>query len=264
MRSRIGREVGAWLSAALLAAAPAGAAELYGAGDLGISWLGVDASAANDLLGLTHEGEDTDETPVYGVALGVEFPLRQALPWQVRMPRWLGGEDVSFPDWSTRFEIEHLRRSDAELDTPGVNPQEPYRASVESWSVMSKLRLDLPVRRPVSWALGRVPFVDPLTVYLGTGIGLAVTDLDVSTGVIFGSKTIEDFTWQAFAGFGYALTERVRWSLGWRYHDLGRLKTTLVDTTGTARGRYAADVAGHEFTTSLSFSFYHLGFLDRE
>jgi opacity protein-like surface antigen len=261
---------------ALLAALPVAGAELYLAGDIGIASLSGDGSGTNDFVGLTNTGSSTDEAPVYGAALGLQFPLNAALPWRMRLPEfgipyWPGreihfdgGEDVRFPDWGVRFEIEHLRGRNVDLATDSFNAFEPYRSSIKSWSVMTKLRLDVPVRAPIAAMFGRVPFLDPLTLYGGAGVGLGVTDLKVGTGVLAGSDNVKGLGWQAIAGFGYTLNDRVKWSIGYRYTDLGQAKAQLFDATGTNRGRYAVDLQAHEFTTSLSFAFWRLPFLGDE
>ena len=97
------------------------------------------------------------------------------LPWRMRLPgfgvpywpghelRFQGGEDVRFPDWETRFEVEYLRGRDAELTTPSFNPLDAYRSDVKAWTLMGKMRLDVPIRTPVARCSARVPFLEPLT-----------------------------------------------------------------------------------------------------
>lgn len=279
MRSpRFVSALGALAGAALVWTAPdpAGAAELYLAGDIGISSIDAEGDGFNSVVDIANSGESSDSSPVYGVALGMAFPLDSAIPARLRIPdfeipywpgralRFRGSEDVRLPDWDVRFEVEHLRGRDVELATPSFAALEPYRSDVGSWSVMGKLRLDVPVRTPLNAIVGRVPFLDPLTLYLGGGAGLGVTELDASTGIAFGSEETEEFAWQAIAGLGYRLNERVVWSVGWRFYDLGEVDTRLVDVTGTDRGRYGVDLHAHEFTTSLSFAFWRVPFLGDE
>jgi len=274
MRSILFRQL-AWSAVASLvwAATPAQAAELYLAGELGIASLSGEGTGTNDIVG-TNTGSSKDASPVYGGALGIVFPLNAALPWRMRIPgfavpywpgrqlRFHGGEDVRFPDWGVRVEVEHLRGRGVDLSTSGPNALEPYRSDVESWSVMGKLRMDVPVRAPIYAMVGRVPFLDPLTLYGGGGAGIGVTDLAVGgPALLSGSDHTQEFGWQAVAGIGYQLTDRVKWSLGWRFYDLGEAKTRLVDTALIDRGSYSIDLSAHEFTTSLSFSFWRLPFL---
>jgi opacity protein-like surface antigen len=274
MRSTPFRQL-AWsaAAAAIWAATPAPAAELYLAGELGIASLSGDGTGTNDLVGITNSGSSNDASPVYGGALGIVFPLNAALPWHMRIPgfavpywpgrqlRFHGGEDVRFPDWGVRVEVEYLRGRDVDLSTQSFNALEPYRSDVESWSVMGKLRMDVPVRAPLYAMVGRVPFLDPLTLYGGGGAGIGVTDLAVGTGVLSGSDHAQEFGWQAIAGIGYQMTDRVKWSIGWRFYDLGEVETRLIDAAFTDRGSYSIELQAHEFTTSLSLSFWRLPFL---
>ena len=168
--------------------------------------------------------------------------MNAALPWRMRLPgfgvpywpgrelRFEGSDDVRFPDWTVRTEVEYLRGRDAELTTPSFTPLDAYRSDAESWTLMGKLRLDIPVRAPVRALFGyRAPFLEPVTLYGGAG-----------------------------AGIGYQLNDRVQLSLGWRYVDFGEAKTHLYDSAGVNRGRYSIDLDANEFTASLSVWFWRL------
>ena len=263
----------AWIAVAavLTAAGAAPAATLFVSGDLGISWFSGDGVGTNDFLAVSNSGKSEDQTPVWGGSLGMMFPLSDALAWKMRIPgfgvpywpgkeiRFEGGDAVTFPDWNTRIEVEHLRGRDAQLVTESFTPLDAYRSDIESWSLMGKLRLDVPIRTPVRALLGRrAPFLDPLTLYGGGGAGIAETDLRVSTGTLAGDKARQKFAWQTFAGIGYQLNDRVQLSLGWRYVDFGEAKTQLFDAAQVNRGRYSIDVDAHEFTASLSVWFWRL------
>jgi hypothetical protein len=248
----------AWIAAAavLWAAPPVQGSELYVTGELGVSQLSGEGVGTNDLVGISNEGSSEDATPVWGGGLGAIFPLNSILPWRMRVPGF--GEDVRFPDWETRFEVEYLRGRDAELTTDSFNPLDAYRSDIKTWTVMGKMRLDVPVRAPIDALFGRVPFLEPLTVYMGGGAGLAMTDIAVSTGLLVGDDDARELAWQGIAGIGYQLNERVKLSMGWRYHDFGEAKTQLVDASITNRGRYSVELTAHEFTTSLSIWFWQL------
>jgi len=262
----------AWiaLAAALHVASPARGAELFLAGDLGISFFHGRGVGTNDIVNISNAGHSEDSTPVYGGALGAMFPLSAALPWKMRMPGfavpyWPGRElrfresdEFGFPDWRVRVECEHLRGRDAEMTTPSFNPFDAYRVDAKSWTLMGKMRIDLPVRAPIDALYGRVPFLEPFTVYGGAGAGIVDTDFAVSTGLLIGSKESQKFSWQVLAGIGYELSEHVTLSVGWRYLNFGKAKTQLVDSTFTNRGRYAMDLEAHEFATSLTVWFYRL------
>src|SRR5262249_51540108 len=137
-------------------------------------------------------------------------------------------------------------------------PNDAYRSDVKSWSTMGKMRLDVPIRAPIDALWGRVPFLEPVTIYLGAGAGMAFTDLAVSTGLLAGDDDASKFAWQGFAGIGYQITDRVQLSMGWRYLDFGHANTTLFDAANQPIGRYSVDLSANEFTTSLSIWFWQL------
>ena len=123
-----------------------------------------------------------------------------------------------------RFEIEYLRGRDAELATPSFNPLDAYRSDVEDVDGDGQAA----ARRAAAHAgrarcSGRVPFLEPLDALRAAAArASAFTDLAVSTGLA-GRRTTtrSSFAWQALAGIGYQLNERVKLSLGWRYLDFG-------------------------------------------
>jgi len=253
------------------AAGPARAADLYLAGELGISWFGGDGTGTNDIVGVSNSGTSDDETPGWGVALGTVFPLNAALPWKMHLPgfgvpywpghelRYEGSDEATFPDWEVRTEVEHLRGRDAELATPSFNPFDTYRVDAQSWTVMGKVRLDVPLRTPVRALFGRVPAFEPVSFYAGGGAGIGVSKLSVNTGVLSGKDDDrQQFAWQGIAGIGYDLTDRVKLSLGYRYLGLGEAKARLLDSTGADRGHYKIDLEAHEFTASLAVRFWQL------
>ena len=136
----------AWIAAAavLWAAAPAQGAELYVSGDLGISWFSGDGVGTNDIVGDLELGQERGRHAGLGRRRSARSsrstrccPGACACPgfgvpyWPGRELRFEGGDDVRFPDWETRFEVEYLRGRDAELATPSFNPLDAYRSDVE-------------------------------------------------------------------------------------------------------------------------------------
>jgi hypothetical protein len=263
----------AWLvlaAAALSAAAPAHGAELFVTGDLGISQLHGRGVGTNDIVAISNAGRSEDATPVWGGALGAVSPMNEVLPWKWRMPgfgvpywpgheiRFREGDEMGLPAWPVRLEVEHLRGRNADLTTPSFNPLDSYRSNIKNWTLMGKVRLDMPISAPVQAVYGRVPFLEPFSLYGGAGAGIAETELRVSTGLLIGKNDRQRFAWQANAGVGYDFNERVKLSIGWRYLDLGEAKTQLADQSLTNRGRYSVDLEAHEFTTSLTIWFWRL------
>lgn len=276
---RISRSTGQNVSLAcvlaLLAAAPAGAAEVYLGGTLGISSGTGDANGFNGLAGVSSSGSGSDSSPVYGSALGILFPLNAALPWRLRLAgfeipywpgralRYEGSEDASFPSWQTRFEIEWLGGRDFEISSPGANGSLPYRSDVSGSSLMAVLRLDVPIQAPITAMFGRIPVFEPLSIFGGGGIGVGFTDVKASDTVVYGSQDSTSLAYQVTAGLGYAFTESVHWSVGWRYVDMGDVSMSLTDGL-TDRGSFSIDLGAHEFTTALRFSFWRIPFLGGE
>ena len=259
----------------LLAAAPAGAADVYLAGTLGISSATGDASGFNSLAGVSSSGSGDDSSPVYGSALGILFPLNAALPWRLRLPgfeipywpgralRYEGSEDASFPSWQTRFELEWLGGRSFDISSPGANGSLPYRSDVSGSSLMAVLRLDVPIQAPITAMFGRIPVFEPLSIFGGGGVGVGFTDVKASDTVVYGSQDATSLAYQVTAGLGYAFTDSVHWSVGWRYVDMGDVSMSLTDGL-VDRGSFSIDLGAHEFTTALRFSFWRIPFLGGE
>jgi len=227
-----------------LAALPAVAAELYVNAQLGIS--GGSAQSGGTTLYFANTGEDSDSSPLYGGSLGYAFPLSEMLP---------RGREISLPDdFFLRVELEGMGGRDYEFATQGGGV---YLTNVQSWSVMSNLWLDLPVHAPVSWALGRVPLLDPMSVYLGAGVGIGFRDISTTNNVLSGGEDTTHLAWQAGAGFGYRLADRVTVHLGYRYFDLGNADFGLRSGP-TLLGNYTLDLGAHEFISGLRVEFYSI------
>lgn len=260
--------VGALLAVPLTAAA----ADLFLRGDVGISAARGAAGGFNTFVPFVNGGSDEDSSPVYGGALGVAIPLNAAIPLRLRIPacgvpywpgrewRFGGSEDWRLPDWETRLEVEGLFGRDFELSTAGFTPEVPYRSEVSSWSVMGNLSLDVPIQAPINALFGRIPLLEPLSLFGGVGLGLANNKLSTSDSIVSGRGKSTQLAHQFMAGIGYALTERVRLNFGWRYVDLGNVDVSVTDLLAS-RGKFGLDLTAHELNTSLRVNFYHLPFL---
>ena len=232
------------LSLAQLVAAPAaGAGNLYLSGDLGISAANAESGGSNLRSGLDNTGGDSDSSPRYGGALGIEWDLDRTIPW-----------DIGLPSWDTRFEFEVIGGRDYEFRTVGAFP---YNSEVSSWSMMTNLWLDVPVHGAVEALFGRIPILEPLSIDVGIGIGIAKTDLFVTDSDSIGAANDTKFAWQVGAGIGYALTQAVTFTIGYRYFDLGTLTTELT-SAGVPNGTYSLDVRANELSATLRVNFYGL------
>lgn len=276
MRSvRILTRAVATLVASGLCAGSALAAELYLAGRVGISNGQGEGTGVIELgPSVIGSGSDDDSSPLYGTAFGVAVPLSDVIPWALRFPsfdvpywpgralHFEGDEEFRFPGWRTLFEIEALFGRNYDFATPSGSAISPYHSEVESSTFMANARLDLPLRTPITALFGRLPVLEPLTVYGGGGVGAGWNEIETSGPQNLGDEVTWELAWQASAGLGYALTDTAHLSLGWRYLDLGEIE--LDSNCGGARCGFDADVTAHEVMTSIRFEFYHVPFFGRE
>jgi hypothetical protein len=252
----------------LLGAGAAPAAELYVSGLAGFSSGAGEGSGSNDLIGESGSGEDTDASPMYGGAFGVAVPLSQAVPtfdlpyWPGRSVRINGSESFRLPGWRTLFEAEGITGREFELSTPGHSTLTPYVTEARSTTFLGNVRLDVPIQAPLNLLFGRLPMLEPVTIYVGGGAGVGWNDISTSDTVNAGSDDSFKFAWQAGTGLGYAMSDTVHASFGYRYLDLGSAEVKF--DAGPNEGKYDADLHAHEATVSLRFQFYHIPFFGRE
>jgi hypothetical protein len=231
------------ICALLASTTGARAGDLYLAGQLAISWADGSSGGATDFF--ANSGSDSDSSPTFGPAFGYEFPLAELFPRD-----W----DSPLPSWPVRFELEGVFGRDYELVTQGGDP---YLTQMSSWAVYQNLAFDLPVHGAVSWAVGRVPLIEPMSFSLLAGVGLAGSDIETSNNVLSGEDDSLDFTWQAGAGFAYRLTDRVSVDFGYRFTDLGSFRYTLRSPPQQEPlGSFSMDLLSHEFKAGLRVRFY--------
>ena len=236
--------VSMWGALLLATAAPAwGVGDLYAAGDLGIAATSAESGGVNTRSGLPNTGDDQDSSPRYGGTLGVEWPMDRTIPW-----------DIGLPSWNTRFELEAIGGRSFELTTDGALP---YNSKVNAWSIMNNLWLDIPIHGAVAALFGRIPVLEPLSVNMGLGIGLSRANISVSDTDSTGETDETKFAYQAGAGIGYALTERVTFTIGYRYFDLGELSTPF-NSGPVNTGDFSLDMQGNELSATLRVNFYAL------
>jgi len=241
----------------ILLASGASGGNLYASGDIGFGFLNGDVGGTTEgVVTFDNTGSDNDASPIFGGTIGFEFPLDEALPWDIPLPGWMG-ESFRMPSWTVRTELEGRYRLDSEFLTDGFSPATPFRTEVSSWSVMHNLWMDFPVSPPISALFGRVPLLEPMKIYTGVGLGLAGNTADTSDTVVRGSDTSYSFAYQFGGGLSYALTEWATISLGYRYVDLGQVDVSLEDA-GSSAGNLTVDLTGHEIGTALRFNFYSI------
>jgi opacity protein-like surface antigen len=191
-----------------------------------------------------NRGDDSDSAWVLGGAFGYAVAFNEMAPLD-----W----DWPLADWTVRFELEAKGGGDTEYITQGLDP---YISTVSTWQLMNNFWLDVPLDAPVRWALGRVPWLAPLTFQAGAGIGLSSTEIETTNNTFSGSTDGYGFAWQAGAGFGYRLTDRVTLGLGYRYLDLGNHSFQLgsgsfPDPLGTME----VDLVSHELNFGIRVAF---------
>jgi len=275
MRSvRILQTIAVILATLGLSAGTASAADLYLGLMAGFSNGTGDGTGTNDLQpGQKFSGEGEDSSPIYGGTLGIAVPLSDVIPWALRIPSFdipvwpgkswhiAGTEAFHFPGWSTQMEFEATTGRKFDFRTAGASPLTQYVGEVESTSFMGNFRLDIPIQAPMTALFGRLPMLEPVTIYAGGGVGTGWNELKATDSANSGSDTVFNLAYQFGAGMGYAMSDQLHLTIGWRYLDLGEME---VDLSGLQDGSYKTEFGSHEFTTALRFHFYHIPFFGRE
>jgi opacity protein-like surface antigen len=249
----------ACLLGALAASAARSDWQIYVSGDVGISTSDLDSDG--DYVSATPDvrmkGMDSDSSPLVGGAVGLEIPMDEILPRE-----WL--LDVRPPDWPVRFEIEGAGLREYELRTRAGGDK--FYSEVEVATLFINGWLDIPmisIWRPFQYlfGLGRQPrvrsWLDPMSLYLGTGIGTGFLDFKGTSNALSLSDDTIDFAWNAGVGVDYALTERVSVGAGYRYVGVGKQSIDVDGPQGSGAGDeldYEQDI--HEFRAMLRVSVY--------
>ncbi|MGI9410869.1 MAG: outer membrane protein [Hyphomicrobiaceae bacterium] len=170
---------------------------------------------------------------------------------------WLGDIGVGCGAGSRgmRAELALGLRGAQDLDgTPlavGANPIDPLHTTVSSYTMMFNVYRDLGY-----WGK-TVP-------YVGLGIGVAFNELDdVSfsrippvNNTIRGDDELS-FAWSLMAGFAHQISSRAVVDFGYRYIDLGSVRSGRIDTALNQQSAVRVDdLAAHEFKIGLR---YYLG-----
>lgn len=183
--------------------------------------------------------EDIKSTALFGMGVGLEFN------------RWL------------RFDItgeyrgkQHFVAHDS-YDNGGPCPgagcgTNDYSANLKSWMGLANAYIDLGTFRGI-------------TPYVGGGIGFAsittmgFKDQNVPQGSTFygdRDKTTTNFAWALYAGMSYDVTPAVTLDFGYRYTDLGSVKTgraTAFDGSGSYSGLEIRDITSHDLLLTARY-----------
>jgi opacity protein-like surface antigen len=101
-----------------------------------------------------------------------------------------------------------------------------------------------------------------LVPYVGAGVGLAYNRMeDVAfTGNalanVIGGDNRWSLAWSLMAGVGYQVSDRATLDFGYRYIDMGKAESGIIDNTGATNPKMRIDdLAAHEFKVGLRFAF---------
>jgi opacity protein-like surface antigen len=203
----------------------------------------------------TIDGKDKDSSPAFGGTLGFGFGVDE-LRADVR--------GFEMPHWKVRLELEGIfgREFDFRFDTQSVGGgggggvSNTFFSEIDAWTVMTNVWVDVPVQRPISYLFGRVPILNPLSIYAGGGMGLARAEFQTTDNISKGNEEINRFSWQAGAGIGYKLNQWATLNIGYRYWDLGKVDAKVLFGDNTLTGRQQVDLTSQEFVTNIRIAFY--------
>jgi opacity protein-like surface antigen len=127
---------------------------------------------------------------------------------------------------------------------------DPLHTSLQTYTLMFNVYKDL----------GQWNRVVP---YVGAGVGVAYHDMDEVfftgnpnlTNRIEGNKDIA-FAWSLMAGIGYQISDRAILDLGYRYINMGDIRSGRVDTGGFVNPPVEIeDIDAHEFKVGMRYHF---------
>lgn len=231
------------LAAALLLAPEAHAADIYLSGGLGNSTGAGSADVETDFY--TASGDDEDSAPTYGGTIGLAFAMDEALP---------AIKTFELPSWIVRTELEYMMGRDYELKSDGAAANDFFLSEVDAWTVMPNFSVEVPLREPIAWLFGRIPVLEPMSIYGNVGLGIAQVNLEASDNNSDVDESSLNFAWQGGAGINYTLTDTTSFVLGWRYVSLGTTEGEVKNIQGG--GDFELDLSGHEIMTGLRINFY--------
>ena len=181
--------------------------KLYLTGIVGYSWAKGEAGGQTTCPGCVvnvaskNSGDDWDNTVFGAGVLGFDSDLGP-VGLRVEM-EGQGGRNYKFKTDGPTFSIED---DDAVLAGD-------YKVDVENWGMFWNVFLDIPI-------------TDAFDLYMGGGVGFAVTNMDVSQSPTGFSDTSHDdlnFAWQVGTGMAYDVAEWLTLDLGYRYVDFGQV-----------------------------------------
>ena len=158
------------------------------------------------------------------------------------------------PSWIVRTELEYMMGRDYEIKSDGAAANDFFLSEVDSWTVMPNFSVEVPLRDPIQWLFGRIPVLEPMSLYGNVGLGIAQVNLAASDNNSDVDEDSLNFAWQGGAGINYTLTDTTSFVLGWRYVSLGTTEGTVKNLQGG--GDFELELASHEIVTGLRINFY--------
>jgi hypothetical protein len=254
-RIRIGSGIAAMVGSLFIGAGESAADwKLYVQGGLGLAGADVDTDGqAGNAPVTTLGGMDSDSSPLLDGAVGLEVPMDELVPREALLK-------VRLPSWPVRLEVEAAGLREWEFRT--VAGGEEFFTELNATTVLFNSWVDMPLVslwKPFQYlfGLGRQPrvrqWMDPISVYAGTGIGLtARMHVDGTSNVVSASDNVVDFAWNVGTGFNYKFTDNVKLSVGYRY--VGLPKAT-IQTNGpfapTGNDEIDYDLGVHELRVAV-------------
>jgi opacity protein-like surface antigen len=182
---------------------------------------------------------DIKSTALFGMGIGIEHS------------RWLRF-DVTGEYRGKQLFVAQDSYNSGPCGTPGNCGTNEYTADLESWLGLVNAYVDLGTWRGI-------------TPYVGGGVGFgAITvmgfkDVNVpNDSVYYGDKdkTTTNFAWALYAGVSYDVTPQFTLDLGYRYTDLGTVKTgtaTAYDGSDSYTGLQIRDIVSHDLLFSARY-----------
>ena len=186
-----------------------------------------------------------DSAPTYGGTIGLAFAMDEALP---------AIKTFELPSWIVRTELEYMMGRDYEIKSDGAAANDFFLSEVDSWTVMPNFSVEVPLRDPIQWLFGRIPVLEPMSVYGNVGLGIAQVNLAASDNNSDVDEDSLNFAWQGGAGINYTLTDTTSFVLGWRYVSLGTTEGSVKNIQGG--GDFELELSSHEIVTGLRINFY--------
>ena len=155
------------------------------------------------------------------------------------------------------------RKIDGEPNPFTVTDEHPIDPPVNTPIVGDPLHTDLSTYTMMINVYGDLGKWGSFVPYVGAGAGVAYhrmnevyfTENQFLTNRIEGNNDVS-FAWSLMAGFGYQLTDRAILDVGYRYIDMGKIKSGRADNAGFVNPAVVVDdLTAHEIKVGLRYHF---------